>query len=160
MEFKFPIRNITLKKDLSDKITTLGAIPNIQRIIVGINIAMKEPACSLDAIFDTGAPFCLLPASLMADLGDLKTITHTVIVICPRSSISIIPTRSPKATIRNPLKKLHVDPLTCLTDRENIITRSEGLSGQTQQRIRPYRSLGLVSGTLAIGWPFGQPQQV
>ena len=92
MELKFPIRNINPKKAFSDKIVALGLKPTIQRIIVSIDIlnTKGENFFSVDGIFDTGAPFCLLPVSIMKDMGDLQTVSHTVhgIVDTPACRIS------------------------------------------------------------------------
>lgn len=80
MELRFPITKVIPKKDLQQKLSNLELDPTVDRIFVGFDILddKNEIILSSNAIFDTGAPFSLLPASLLEEFNELQTIPHTI----------------------------------------------------------------------------------
>ncbi|MHA1264261.1 MAG: hypothetical protein ACTSRS_03420 [Candidatus Helarchaeota archaeon] len=80
MEFHFPIRKIPLRTDLRRKLEYLGFSPTIHRAIIDIILydTRGNEVLSTQAIFDTGAPFSIIPASFLELFGSIHLISHTI----------------------------------------------------------------------------------
>jgi len=80
MEFHFPLKKIPLTTDLNQKLEKLGFSPTFHRAVVDIILCdiNSDEVLSTQAIFDTGAPFSMIPASFLKLFSPIHSISHSI----------------------------------------------------------------------------------
>ena len=75
MPLRLPLIEFKSKGDLGDKLNRLGENQTIERIFCTIQILGTDGnvVFESEAIIDAGAPFTLLPGSVLNDLGPIQT---------------------------------------------------------------------------------------
>ena len=80
MILSFPVTRIQPQKDMTTKLEMLGQSPYLERILGTISLLNLDGIEILNttAIFDTGAVLSLFPAVALPNMGNLKSVKHTM----------------------------------------------------------------------------------